>query len=244
VNGIIFQLSGNYYLRWEGLWGRYKMDFNDTSITDLQTINVKKGKDYLLAKRLIDIIGAVLGILLFSWLFFIIPILLKLEEPRGSVFFKQTRVGKNGKPFYLYKFRSMVPDAEGKLDQLLKYNEISGAMFKMKEDPRITKIGKLIRRRSLDELPQIWNVLKGEMSLVGPRPALPREVLEYSPYDKQRLMVTPGCTGLWQVSGRNTMSFKEMVKLDLIYMKNRSIHLDIKIMLKTFLLLFGSKGAF
>lgn len=205
-------------------------------------INDKKG--YLVAKRLIDIIGALLGILLFSWLFLIIPILIKLEEPKEAVFFKQIRVGKDGKPFYMYKFRSMVPNAEKKLEQLLMYNEVPGAMFKMKRDPRITRVGKIIRKRSIDELPQVWNVLKGEMSLVGPRPALPREVLEYSPYEQQRLRVTPGCTGLWQVSGRNTISFSEMVELDFHYMKDRSIFVDITIMLKTFLLLFGSKRAY
>ena len=123
----------------------------------------------------------------------------------------------------------MVTDAEEKLKELLQYNEVSGAMFKMKEDPRITKIGKFIRKTSIDELPQLWNVLKGDMSLVGPRPPLPREVEEYSSYDKQRLLVTPGCTGLWQVSGRNSLGFEEMVELDLKYIANRNIFFDIKV---------------
>ncbi|MGE8205349.1 sugar transferase [Heyndrickxia sp. NPDC080065] len=205
-------------------------------------MNERKG--YLLAKRWMDIIGAFMGFVLFLLLFIIIPCLIKLENPREPIFFKQIRIGKNGKPFYMYKFRSMVPDAEEKLKQLLQYNEVSGAMFKMKNDPRLTKVGRFIRKMSIDELPQICNIIKGDMSLVGPRPPLPHEVQNYSPYDKQRLLVTPGCTGLWQISGRNQVSFEEMVELDLMYIQNRSILNDIKIILKTFLLLFRPKGAY
>ena len=207
-------------------------------------ITVNDRKTYLIAKRLLDIIGSLLGIILLSFLFIIIAILIKIEDPKGSVFFTQKRVGLNGKEFKMYKFRSMVSDAEVKLAQLLKYNEVSGAMFKMKDDPRITKIGKFIRKTSIDELPQLFNVLKGEMSLVGPRPPLTREVALYSEYDRQRLMVTPGCTGLWQVSGRNSLGFEEMVELDLKYIRNRSVLLEIKIILKTVVLLLGSKNAF
>src|SRR4051794_36359424 len=144
----------------------------------------------------------------------------------------------------MYKFRSMVSNAEQKLQELLKYNEVSGAMFKMKDDPRITKVGKVIRKTSIDELPQLFNVLKGDMSLVGPRPPLLREVAIYTKHDRKRLLVTPGCTGLWQVSGRNSLGFEEMVELDIIYIKKRSIIFDIKIILKTVLVLFGSKNAF
>ncbi|WP_427037257.1 sugar transferase [Cytobacillus pseudoceanisediminis] len=160
------------------------------------------------------------------------------------VFLKQTRIGKNEKEFKMYKFRSMITNAEEKLNELLKYNEASGAMFKMKNDPRITRIGRFIRKTSIDELPQLLNVLRGEMSLVGPRPPLPREVKDYSSYDKQRLLVTPGCTGLWQVSGRSNIGFDEMVQLDIKYIKSRSIRNDIIIILKTFKLLIGSKDAF
>ncbi len=138
----------------------------------------------------------------------------------------------------------MITNAEEKLNELLKYNEASGAMFKMKNDPRITRIGRFIRKTSIDELPQLLNVLRGEMSLVGPRPPLPREVKDYSSYDKQRLLVTPGCTGLWQVSGRSNIGFDEMVQLDIKYIKSRSIRNDIIIILKTFKLLIGSKDAF
>ena len=133
----------------------------------------------------------------------------------------------------MYKFRSMVSNAEELLENLLDQNEIRGAMFKMRDDPRITRIGKFIRKTSFDELPQLWNVIRGEMSLVGPRPPLPREVAEYSNYDKLRSQVTPGCTGLWQVSGRNNLNFDEMLKLDLEYIEHRSLWLDIKVMLKT-----------
>lgn len=133
----------------------------------------------------------------------------------------------------MYKFRSMVSNAEELLEKLLDQNEVGGAMFKMKEDPRITKIGKFIRKTSIDELPQLWNVVRGDMSLVGPRPALPREVMQYTSYDKQRLSVSPGCTGLWQVSGRNNLSFQEMLELDLEYIERRNLWLDIKVMLRT-----------
>jgi lipopolysaccharide/colanic/teichoic acid biosynthesis glycosyltransferase len=138
----------------------------------------------------------------------------------------------------------MYTNAEEKLKDLLDKNEISGAMFKMRDDPRVTKVGKLIRKTSIDELPQLFNVLRGEMSLVGPRPPLMREVAEYTDYDKQRLYVTPGCTGLWQVSGRNNLSFKEMVELDITYIENRNIWFDIKIMLKTVKAVVGSQDAY
>jgi exopolysaccharide biosynthesis polyprenyl glycosylphosphotransferase len=201
-------------------------------------------KFYLAAKRTMDIIGAIIGLILTSVLFLVVAIAIKIEDPKGTVFFSQTRVGKNGKEFKMYKFRSMVSDAEERLNDLLKYNETTGAMFKMKNDPRVTKVGRFIRKTSIDELPQLWNVLKGDMSLVGPRPPLPREVEQYTEYDKQRLLVTPGCTGLWQVSGRSNVGFKEMVELDLQYIRNRSILLDVKIIFKTVFVLFGSKDAF
>ncbi|PFN80683.1 multidrug MFS transporter [Bacillus sp. AFS076308] len=199
---------------------------------------------YLFTKRFIDIIGASCGIIFLSLLFIVIALLIKIEDPKGKVFFSQKRVGLNGKQFNMFKFRSMVSNAEEKLQELLKYNEVSGAMFKMKEDPRITKVGKLIRKTSIDELPQLFNVLKGDMSLVGPRPPLPREVAVYMEFHKQRLKVVPGCTGLWQVSARNSVGFEGMVELDLQYISHRSFLLDIKIILKTVLVLFGSKNAF
>ncbi|WP_286138251.1 sugar transferase [Bacillus sp. AFS055030] len=205
---------------------------------------VEKRRIYLITKRLMDLIGAIFGLLLLLPVFIVVAIFIKVEDPKGPVFFYQTRVGKNGKEFKMYKFRSMVTDAEERLKELLKYNEVSGAMFKMKDDPRITRIGKFIRKTSIDELPQFINVLLGDMSLVGPRPPLPREVDEYTDYDKQRLLVTPGCTGLWQVSARNSVGFDEMVQLDLQYIRERSFLFDIKIIFKTVLVLFGSKDAF
>ncbi|WP_420491999.1 sugar transferase [Neobacillus drentensis] len=216
----------------------------EVSYLENQKLLVNDGKIYLITKRIIDIIGASFGIILLGFLFIIIAILIKIEDPKGAVLFSQKRVGLNGKEFKMYKFRSMISNAEEKLQELLKLNEISGAMFKMKDDPRITKVGKFIRKTSIDELPQLFNVLKGEMSLVGPRPPLPREVAVYTKYDKQRLMVTPGCTGLWQVTGRNSVGFEEMVELDLQYILKQSLFLDIKIIIKTVLVLFGSKNAF
>ncbi|MGG4010462.1 sugar transferase [Geobacillus stearothermophilus] len=205
-------------------------------------VNDKKG--YLIAKRIMDICGALVGLICLSWLFLIVALLIKLEDPKGPVFFRQVRVGKNGKEFYMYKFRSMVTNAEELLESLLHLNEVTGAMFKMKEDPRVTKIGKFIRKTSIDELPQLWNVLKGEMSLVGPRPPLPREVAQYTEYDKQRLLVTPGCTGLWQVSGRNDLGFDEMVELDLKYIRERSLLYDIKIIFKTIKIMIRPNSAY
>ncbi|MFI2958636.1 MULTISPECIES: sugar transferase [Priestia] len=199
---------------------------------------------YLVPKRTLDIIGSLIGIILLSIVFILVAFAIKIEDPKGPVFFSQERIGKKGKIFKMYKFRSMVTDAETKLAELLQLNETTGAMFKMKNDPRVTRIGRLIRKTSVDELPQLFNVLKGEMSLVGPRPPLPREVAEYTNYDKKRLIVTPGCTGIWQVSGRSNIGFKEMVELDLYYIKNQSIFMDVKIIFKTIVLLFGSKNAF
>lgn len=201
-------------------------------------------KGYLITKRIMDICGALIGLICLSWLFLIIAILIKLEDPKGPVFFKQIRVGKDGKEFHMYKFRSMVNNAEELLETLLPLNETTGAMFKIKNDPRVTKVGKFIRKTSIDELPQLWNVLKGEMSLVGPRPPLPREVAQYTEYDKQRLLVTPGCTGLWQVSGRNDLGFDEMVELDLKYIRERSLLYDIKIIFKTIKIMIRPNSAY
>ncbi|MFD0958211.1 sugar transferase [Paenibacillus chungangensis] len=199
---------------------------------------------YNSAKRMMDIAGSLIGLLLLSPIIVMVAVLIKLEEPRGPILFYQTRIGKNEKPFRMYKLRSMAVNAEEKLKDLLDQNEISGAMFKMKDDPRITKVGKWIRKTSIDELPQLFNVLRGDMSLVGPRPPLLREVAEYSEYDKLRLSVTPGCTGMWQVSGRNSLTFKQMVELDIAYIQKRCLWLDIKIMLKTVKVMITPQDAF
>nr|WP_260442815.1 sugar transferase [Listeria booriae] len=184
--------------------------------------------------RLFDIIAALLAIIISAPITVIVALFIKLDDPKGPIFFRQKRIGKDQVPFYMYKFRSMHVDAEAKLEALLAENEMEGHMFKMKDDPRITKIGKFIRKTSLDEFPQFLNILKGDMSFVGPRPPLEREVAAYSEYDLQRLTVTPGCTGLWQVSGRNTLTFEEMVELDLKYIRERSMWLNIKILCATF----------
>ncbi|TVY01128.1 sugar transferase [Cohnella terricola] len=203
----------------------------------------KESTSYLIGKRALDMVCSFAGIVLLLPVFILIGILLKLEDPKGSIFFAQIRIGKDGKAFRMYKFRSMVPNAEELLQSLIEKNDVSGAMFKMKNDPRITKVGKIIRRTSIDEFPQFWNVLKGDMSLVGPRPPLPREIREYSAYDMQRLLVKPGCTGLWQINGRSRLGFNEMVELDLEYISNRNLAVDLKIMAKTCRVLLGSKDA-
>lgn len=195
-------------------------------------------------KRSFDIVGALIGLILFSPVMLIIFIIMKIKEPKSPFFFSQTRIGKNEKPFKIYKIRTMEVNAESKLSQLMSQNEVKGPMFKMKEDPRVTKVGKVLRKTSLDEIPQLINVLKGDMSLVGPRPPLPREVDEYTDYQKKRLAVKPGCTGLWQVSGRSELSFDEMVALDLDYIKNQSLWLDIKIILKTIKVMIFRSGAY
>jgi lipopolysaccharide/colanic/teichoic acid biosynthesis glycosyltransferase len=203
-----------------------------------------KSNAYNIFKRSMDMTISLFALFFFIPLFILIGIGIKLEDPHGKVFFRQQRVGKDGKIFNMYKFRSMVANAEKLKQELLAQNEVSGAMFKMKNDPRVTKIGRFLRKTSIDELPQLWNVFIGEMSLVGPRPPLQSEVDEYTSYDMLRLTVTPGCTGLWQVSGRSTIGFREMVELDLKYIQNRSIANDILILVKTVRVLLGSKDAF
>lgn len=230
----------------ENIQSSNKVD--DIPIKDINNVInsaiVERKYFYRFIKRAIDIVGSLVGLILLSPLFLIVAILMKKEEPKGPIFFSQTRVGKNEKKFKMFKFRSMCVDAEERLAELLMHNEVEGAMFKMKDDPRITKIGKFIRKTSIDELPQLWNVLKGDMSLVGPRPPLLREVAEYTTYDKQRLLVKPGCTGLWQVSGRNEVGFDEMVELDIRYIKTLSISNDIKIIFKTIIIMIKPNGAY
>ncbi|ARW22633.1 Galactosyl transferase CpsE [Levilactobacillus brevis] len=185
-----------------------------------------------------------LGLILLSPVFLIVAIAIKLEDPKGPVFYSQTRLGKQQQPFKMYKFRSMIVNADKLLKKLADQNEVDGAMFKIKRDPRVTNVGRFIRKYSLDELPQLMNVLLGQMSLVGPRPPLPREVAEYTEYDKQRLFVKPGCTGLWQVTIRSESDFNGMVTLDLSYINKRGIKFDMLILLKTVVVFFKPNGAF
>lgn len=205
-------------------------------------IEFEKSSLYFITKRLIDFIGAALGIIILSPVFIITAIAIKLDS-KGSVFFTQERVGQDKKRFNMYKFRSMCIDAEERLAKLKSKNEMSGPMFKMKEDPRVTKVGKLIRKTSIDELPQLFNVLKGEMSLVGPRPNLPREVVQFTEYQKLKLLAKPGLTCYWQVSGRNNIDFEEWMELDIKYIRERNTWEDIKLIFKTVGVLFGDENA-
>lgn len=205
---------------------------------------LQKKRVYFFMSRFCDVIFSILGLIILSPLLLVIALLIKWDNPHAPVIFSQDRVGKDGIIFKMFKFRTMVPDAEKHLKELLKYNEVEGAMFKMKNDPRVTPIGAFLRRTSLDELPQLWNVIKGEMSLVGPRPPLIREVEMYTEYDKQRLLVRPGCTGLWQVSGRNELSFEEMVQLDIQFINHLSMKQYFCIIFKTFGVFFRKKGAY
>lgn len=203
---------------------------------------LEKKQAYHVIKRTMDVLGALFGLVVLSPILLIIAILVKLES-KGPIVFSQERVGLNGKTFKMYKFRSMVTNAEEILDKLRHKNEMSGPMFKIKDDPRITKIGKVIRKTSIDELPQLFNVLKGEMTLVGPRPSLPREVVHFTEYQKLRLLAKPGLTCYWQVSGRNNIDFEEWMELDIKYVRERSTWIDIKLIFKTVGVLFGDENA-
>lgn len=209
---------------------------------EFDNIDENKKRIYEISKRAIDIIGAGSGLLLLSPVIAIVVCAVKFTS-KGPIFFSQKRVGKNGKIFDMYKFRSMVVNAEELKEKLAHQNEMSGPMFKMKDDPRVTKVGKFIRRTSLDELPQLWNVLKGDMSLVGPRPSLPKEVKQFEKWMFKRLTVKPGLTCYWQVSGRNNIDFEDWMKLDISYVEDRNLWIDIKLIFKTIFVLFGDKNA-
>lgn len=214
----------------------------DIDIQGTYVDGCNKSNTYLFIKRIIDIIGALSGLVLMAPIMIIVGICIRLES-KGPIIFSQERVGENGKLFKMYKFRSMVINAEQLLDKLQEKNEMTGPMFKIKEDPRITKTGKFIRKTSIDELPQLFNVLKGDMSLVGPRPSLPREVIEFTNRQKLRLIAKPGLTCYWQVSGRNNIGFEEWMELDIKYIEERNTLTDIKLILKTFGVLFGDENA-
>lgn len=223
---------------------KFEEEFDEVAIAiDFSDVLVKESILYSITKRLIDIVGSLCGIILLSPLFLIVAILIKLEDPKGKVFFAQERNGKYPKTFKMYKFRSMVHNAEDLLKDLMDRNEQTGPVFKINDDPRITKVGKFIRKTSIDELPQLFNVLKGDMSLVGPRPPIPHEVDQYNSYQMQRLAVKPGLTCIWQVSGRNNIGFDEWVEMDIEYIKTRNLWLDIKLIFKTVGVLFGDDNA-
>lgn len=200
-------------------------------------------KHYWVVRRAQDIFFSALALIVLSPVFLIISLIIFIDDPKGSPVFSQIRVGRSGKQFKFYKFRSMYVDAEDRLSELLSENEMDGPVFKIKDDPRITRVGRFIRKTSLDELPQLWNVLKGDMSIVGPRPALPNEVEQYDDYMLQRLIVQPGLTCYWQVQpNRNSLTFEEWMALDIKYIKERSFLVDWKIIFKTVICVFRGDG--
>lgn len=211
--------------------------------SELHEIRVPRKPVYGFFKRLFDVIISLLTMIILIVPMLIIALIIVIDSPGASPIYVQKRVGKRGREFKFYKFRSMVPNADTLLDSLLDKNEMDGPAFKIKDDPRITRVGKFIRKTSIDELPQLFNVLKGDMSLVGPRPPLPREVKEYTDVQRQRLSITPGLTCYWQVQPkRNSLTFDEWLALDLKYIEERGIKTDIVIIFKTFVAVCGLEG--
>ena len=226
------------------LWKGETMNTERSTIPllDRKTV-LRASRNYWRIRRLQDIVLSALALVVLLPILLILALVIVIDSPGASPIFKQTRVGRDGKEFSFYKLRSMIPNAEAKLGELLSQNEMQGPVFKMKEDPRITRVGRFIRRCSLDELPQLYNVLRGDMSIVGPRPALPREVAQYDAYAKQRLLITPGLTCYWQIQpNRNSLSFDEWLELDIRYIKERSFLTDWKIIFATVGTVFGMTG--
>ncbi len=204
---------------------------------------LKSGRAYWALRRSQDIFFSALALIVLSPLMLIVALIIVIDSPGAGPIFTQTRVGRDGREFRLFKFRTMVPNAEQKLKELLKFNEMSGPAFKMKNDPRITRAGKFLRRSGIDELPQLVNILKGDMSIVGPRPPLPREVKKYNEYQRQRLYITPGLTCYWQIQpNRNDLTFADWVDLDIRYIRERSFWVDWKIIFKTFMVAVTLQG--
>ncbi len=204
---------------------------------------LNRGRDYWRFRRFQDIVLSAAALLVLWPVMLIVALVIILDDPAAGPIFAQERVGRDGKLFRFYKFRSMRANAEAELEDLLQFNEMDGPCFKIKDDPRITRVGRFIRKTSIDELPQLWNVLRGEMSIVGPRPPLPREVAEYDAYALQRLLITPGLTCYWQIQPhRNELSFEEWLELDLKYISERSFLTDWKIIFKTVGAVIGMNG--
>ncbi len=227
----------------EGVYAYIKHEFNrriqqDEVLTDIQDSSL-----YLGTKRILDVSLSTIALIILAPLMLIVAAIIFIDDPHGSPFFTQNRVGKNGKLFKMHKFRSMVVDAEALLREIEHKNEMDGPVFKIKEDPRLTRFGKWIRRTSIDELPQLINIIKGEMSIVGPRPPLPREVEQYGPYELQRLLVKPGLTCYWQARGRNEIKFDEWMALDVKYVHHHNLWIDIKLVLLTIRSVLTGKGA-
>lgn len=209
----------------------------------LEVIAKKNKKWYWIKKRVLSLLFSIAGIIIFAIPMLFITLLVWLDAPEVSPIYSQTRIGRHGKPFTLYKFRTMIHNADKIKMNMYEHNEMDGPVFKIKDDPRITKIGKFLRKTSLDELPQFFNVIKGDMVVIGPRPPLPEEVEQYTEFQKLRLIVTPGITCLWQVQPkRNELSFNEWVDLDIRYITHRSLSMDIKIIFRTIWVMFRKEG--
>lgn len=209
-------------------------DVDQTTNERLRQLLERSRTKYWKQKRVFDVIVSATALILLLPVFVAVSIAICLDDPHGSPIYKQTRIGRHGKSFLLYKFRTMVVNAEALRGELLQRNEMDGPVFKIKKDPRITRVGRILRQASLDELPQLFNVLKGDMSMVGPRPPLPHEVECYTDYQRLRLIVTPGLTCQWQVMpNRNEIPFQKWVEMDLDYIQHRTMLLDIKLILKT-----------
>ncbi|MDE5940023.1 MAG: sugar transferase [Lachnospiraceae bacterium] len=209
----------------------------------MREIYREKSAVYKLIKRLMDVLLSAAALLVLSPVFLITAVVIKCED-RGPVFFVQQRAGKDMKPFSIYKFRSMYVNADEKMAEMMKHNEQTGHAFKIKDDPRITRTGKVIRRFSIDELPQLINIIKGDMSIVGPRPILTFQMEECSPYERQRLVVRPGLTCYWQIGGRADVTWEEWVELDLDYIEDMGLWTDLKMIAKTVPVVFSGDGAY
>ena len=217
-------------------------DVNIQGAESFARVKVRDGKMYAFFKRLFDIVFSVAGMILLSPIFLIASLAIFIEDG-GAPIFTQTRIGKDGREFRMYKFRSMCVGAEDKLDEVRHLNEADGPVFKIWDDPRITKVGAILRKSSVDELPQLLNCFLGSMSLVGPRPPLPNEVEQYNDYQRQRLLVKPGITCYWQCSGRSDLNFDEWMRLDMKYIEERSLWTDFKVLLMTVPAVLHRKGA-
>jgi exopolysaccharide biosynthesis polyprenyl glycosylphosphotransferase len=239
VAGVRFKLVPDLF---EMSLSRIDMDtVSGIPLIGLKEVSIE-GRDLFL-KRALDLVLTSVALIPLGIVMLAVAIAVWLDS-RGPIIYKQTRVGKHGKPFTIYKFRSMRVGADRELEQLMPFNDQDGPIFKKRDDPRMTRTGRIIRRASLDELPQLFNVLRGDMSLVGPRPPLPAEVEQYEEWHRKRLQVAPGLTGLWQVSGRSAVNFEEMVVFDLAYIQNWSLSLDLSILLRTLPAVISGGGAF
>ena len=212
------------------------------TLVDLMN-HLKKRKKYLVIKRIYDIVFSFLALILLFPFLLMIAMIIKVDS-KGTILFKQLRTGKDGKPFLMYKFRSMCENAEQMRDDLLEHNEMDGPVFKIAEDPRVTKFGRFIRRSSIDELPQLYNILRGEMSIVGPRPLAIVETKDFSDYENLRHLIKPGLTCYWQISGRNHLLFKDWIELDIKYINEMNLRTDLMIILRTVVVVIIKKGAY